>query len=346
MEAAPKPKHFVSLSERLYRLLLLSYPKKFRQIYGREMLLTFRDCRREALLQYGAQGIAHLWGFMLRDLAATVVIEHYKTFVTQWKRFLGLEEKEYATLFTPFKFSLNVGQRTDIGRQRKSNEDNMTTIIPEDPEVLGKRGALFVVSDGLGGHDKGEVASELAVRSISEAYYQDVDDNVEQSLRQAIQRANTAIHQRGNGMGTTCVVAVLQGDTVFVANVGDSRAYLIRDGQLKQISRDHSIVAEELRAGLITKEQARHHPQINIITRCLGAKDDVEVDTFAEPVQEGDLLLLCTDGLTNQLTDEELTKIVHELQPTESVQQLIERANEQGGPDNITAIVVQVASVA
>lgn len=203
-----------------------------------------------------------------------------------------------------------------------------------------------MVSDGLGGHDKGEVASELAVRAISEAYYQDENDNVEQSLRQAIQRANTAIHQRGNGMGTTCVVAVLKGDTVFVANVGDSRAYLIRGGQFKQISRDHSIVAEELRAGLITKEQARNHPQINIITRCLGTSDDVEVDTFAEPVQEGDLLLLCTDGLTNQLTDEELTKIVHELQPTESVQQLIERANEQGGSDNITAIVVQVSSAA
>ncbi len=346
MEVTPKPRRFVSLSERLYRLLLISYPKKFRQTYSREMLLAFRDCRREELREYGSQGIVHLWGFILRDLAITVVFEHYKTFITQLKRFFGLEEKEYSTLFTPFKFSLNVGQRTDIGRQRKNNEDNMTTIIPEDPEVLGKRGALFVVSDGLGGHEKGEVASELAVRSISESYYQDENDDVEQSLRQAIQRANTAIHQLGKGMGTTCVVAVLQGDTAFIANVGDSRAYLVRDGQLTQISQDHSIVAEEVRAGLITKEQARHHPQNNIITRCLGEKDDVEVDTFAEPVQEGDLLLLCTDGLTNQLTDEELAKIVHEFQPTESVQQLIQRANEQGGPDNITAIVVQVASIA
>ncbi len=209
--------------------------------------------------------------------------------------------------------------------------------------AVAKRGALFVVSDGLGGHNNGEVASRLAVNTISEIYYQNEQNSIQDSLRLAIQQANTAIHKAGNGMGTTCVVAVLQGDTVYVANVGDSRAYLVRDGQFRQLSQDHSVVADELRAGLITKEQARHHPQLNVITRCLGTEDTVEVDTFAEPVQEGDLLLLCTDGLTNLVDDEELVKIVHDFQPAESVYQLINRANEEGGPDNITAIVVQVS---
>lgn len=338
------PKRSVSFSERLYRLLLLAYPAEFRRIYRQEMIQTFRECQREALHRQGARGMASLWSFLLRDLATTIVIEHYKTFITQWKRFFSLDEQEYATMTTPFTF--HVGQRTDIGRQRKSNEDSLTSVIPQDPQVLAKRGALFVVSDGLGGHNNGEVASELAIRTVSESYYQDENTDVAQSLRDAIQKANVAIYQAGNDMGTTCVAIVLLGDTAYVANVGDSRAYLIRNGQFKQISRDHSIVADELRAGLITQEQARNHPQRNIITRCLGTKDSVEVDTFTEPVQEGDLLLLCTDGLNTLLTDEELARIVQASQPAESASQLIERANEEGGPDNITVIVVQLAPAA
>ena len=341
---ATMPRRSTTLSERLYRLLLLAYPAEFRHMYYQEMVQTFRECRRTALRQHGAWGMASLWNFLLRDLATTVVIEHYKTFVTQWKRFFSLDEKEYATMATPFTF--HVGQRTDIGRHRKNNEDGLTSIIPEDQKLLAKRGALFLVSDGLGGHNNGEVASQLAIRTISDSYYQDTNDDIAQSLREAIQKANTAIHQAGNGMGTTCVAVVLLGDTAYVANVGDSRAYLIRNGQLKQISRDHSVVAEELRAGLITQEQARNHPQRNMITRCLGTDEAVEVDTFSEPVQEGDLLLLCTDGLTALISDDEIQRIVAQSAPQQSVSHLIERANEEGGPDNITAIVVQVAPAA
>ena len=141
------------------------------------------------------------------------------------------------------------------------------------------------------------------------------------------------------------MAAVLQGDTAYIANVGDSRAYIVRNGSVKQISQDHSIVADEMRAGLITADQARNHPQRNIITRCLGTKTEVEVDIFSEKVQEGDLLVLCTDGLSAVVTDEELGAILRQFQPQESAYQLIERANEQGGPDNITAIVVQVSHV-
>ena len=340
------PEHSISLSECLYRLLILFYPKEFRQVYSKEMLQTFRDCQRANHQTYGIGNSAQLWGFLLRDLVISIPFEHYKTFITQWKRLFSLESKEYATMATGFPFHLTVGQHTDIGRQRKNNEDSLLAIVPEDSEILAKKGALFVVSDGLGGHENGEIASTLAVRTINEKYYEDTQDSIPDALRLAIQQANAEIHQAGKEMGTTCVVAVLQGDTVHIANVGDSRAYLERAGQLRQLSRDHSIVADELRAGLITKEQARHHPQLNVITRCLGTDNTVEVDTFSESVQDGDRLLLCTDGLTNLVEEEELARIVQQFQPAESVNQLILRANEEGGPDNITAIVVQVSPAA
>ncbi|HBE29606.1 MAG TPA: Stp1/IreP family PP2C-type Ser/Thr phosphatase [Ktedonobacter sp.] len=332
-----------SFSERLYRLLLLSYPAKFRQRYGYEMLQTFRCYRQELLQRDDKWGVARLWSFVAYDLAKTVFIEHWKEFDTHLKRFFAISGRKNNSLIP--QFSLNVAQRTDIGRLRESNEDNLASVIPDDPEVLASRGALFVVADGLGGHKKGEVASDIAVRSISDAYYQDKHDEIPISLQQAVQQANRNIRDANSEMGTTCVAAVLQGDTAYIANVGDSRAYIVRNGSVKQISQDHSIVADEMRAGLITADQARNHPQRNIITRCLGTKTEVEVDIFSEKVQEGDLLVLCTDGLSAVVTDEELGAILQQFQPQDSAYQLIERANEQGGPDNITAIVVQVSHV-
>ena len=133
------------------------------------------------------------------------------------------------------------------------------------------------------------------------------------------------------------------GDIVYVANVGDSRASIVRGDQVIQISQDHSLVAEQIRAGLLTSDQAHGHPQSNLIYRCFGEKADVEVDLFSEAVQEGDLLVLCTDGLSNLVGDEELREIVQRFGPQESVYHLVERANEHGGPDNITAIVVRVS---
>ena len=177
-----------------------------------------------------------------------------------------------------------------------------------------------------------------------------MDDNedVATPLLQAIKRANTAIYQRAaenmlrSGMGTTCVAAVLRGNMSYIANVGDSRAYLVRGNQVRQISQDHSWVAEQVRAGLLTEEQARTHAQRNVITRCLGTQPDVEVDVFHESLQEADCLILCTDGLSGLVSDEELLRIVEQSVPQESVYHLVERANENGGPDNITAIVVRV----
>jgi serine/threonine protein phosphatase PrpC len=244
---------------------------------------------------------------------------------------------------------LDVAQLTDVGRKRPHNEDNMAYVIPKDAQVMAKKGALFIVADGMGGHAAGEVASEIAVETISSAYYQDDNnEDVTASLLHAIKRANALIHQRAaenmmrSGMGTTCVAAVLRGSTAYIANIGDSRAYLIRAGQVRQVSQDHSWVEEQVRAGLLTRDQARSHAQRNVITRSLGTQSDVDVDIFTEQVFEGDTLLLCSDGLSGQITDDDLRTIIGQYSPQESVYRLVERANENGGPDNITAIVIRV----
>jgi len=246
---------------------------------------------------------------------------------------------------------LEVAQLTDVGRKREHNEDNMAYVIPKDQQVMAKKGALFIVADGMGGHAAGEVASEIAVDTVSNVYYQDDSDDITLSLLQAIKRANALIHQRAaenmlrSGMGTTCVVAVLRGNMAYIANVGDSRAYLVRNGQVKQVSQDHSWVAEQVRAGLLTEDQARTHAQRNVITRCLGTQAEVEIDVFPEQIEDKDALVLCTDGLSGLVSDDEIRGIVDQSGPQDSVYHLVQRANENGGPDNITAIVVSIQEV-
>src|SRR2546421_12404863 len=175
----------------------------------------------------------------------------------------------------------------------------MAYVIPKDQQVMAKKGALFIVADGMGGHAAGEVASEMAVDLVSNLSYEEYRDDVAISLLHAIKRANALIHKRAaenmlrSGMGTTCVAAVLRGNMAYIANVGDSRAYIVRAGQVKQVSQDHSWVAEQVRAGLLTEDQARTHAQRNVITRCLGTQADVEIDVFPEPIEGKDALVRC-----------------------------------------------------
>ncbi len=172
-----------------------------------------------------------------------------------------------------------VGLCTDTGRKRVNNEDNMISVLPEDPQVMAWKGALLIVADGLGGHDKGEVASEMVVNEVSKLYYEDDESNdAPSSLLKAIQQANASVYNGSIAggmservMGTTCIVALLLGERAYIANVGDSRAYLVRVGKIRQVSLDHSWVAEQVRAGILTPEQARGHIQRNVITRCMGA---------------------------------------------------------------------------
>jgi serine/threonine protein phosphatase PrpC len=347
MQLTPMPPA-LTFSERLYRLLLCLYPARFRHTYCREMTLLFRDCYREARQQPGARGMIRFWGFILYELTITACVEHYRTVLATFRHLMGVEEKEF--LMANALFSLEVAARTDKGIKRQLNEDNMTSVVPEDTQVLAQKGALFVVADGLGGHDKGEIASELVVRVVSESYYQDPSTDIGPSLVRAMRQANIAlshsIEQVGrtaDSMGTTCIAAILHDSTAYVANVGDSRAYIVRKGQARQISLDHSWVAEQVRLGNLTKEEARNHEKSNQIYRCMGEHTDVEIDLFTEPVQDGDILVLCTDGLTNVVTDEEIATIVTQYNSQESTARLIARANENGGPDNITAIVVHVS---
>jgi serine/threonine protein phosphatase PrpC len=246
---------------------------------------------------------------------------------------------------------LEFAELTDVGRRRDSNEDSMTRLIPKDPKLMERKGAIFVVADGMGGHAAGEVASEIAVETIREEYYEAASDEVMEILAQAIKQANQVIYDRATeqaaraGMGTTCVAVVIRGPLAYIANVGDSRVYLLRDGQIRQLTNDHSWVAEQVRAGMLTDEQARTHAHRNVITRALGTQPEVEADLFVEPLQDEDFLLLCSDGLSGPVSDEEMKRIVSSAPPQEAVRALITEANEQGGPDNITAVLVHVVEV-
>jgi len=236
---------------------------------------------------------------------------------------------------------------TDTGRKRDHNEDFVEALSPPDSARRQQKGELFIVADGMGGHQAGEVASESAVRTVTREYYADPNLNVAAALSSAVQKANAVIHQRAretlaqSGMGTTVVAAVARGNDLFLVNVGDSRAYLLRNGQLRQITRDHSFVEEQIRAGILTREEARHHPQRNVITRALGAKPEVEVDTYQGTLVPGDTLLLCSDGLSEPVGEKDIELVLKQHPPAEAVPRLIGLANSRGGGDNISALVVR-----
>jgi PPM family protein phosphatase len=243
---------------------------------------------------------------------------------------------------------LAVAARTDIGRMRAGNEDNFHADANE------YRG-LFIVADGMGGHAAGEVASEMAVQIIARelAGVRDLRDGaVTETVTRALKLANSAIFQRTiqevdkQGMGTTASVLLLGQNRYFIGQVGDSRVYLLRDGALRQITKDHSYVQEQVDAGYLTPEQARYHPYSNVITRCVGASDNVEPDTYAGEVRTGDVYLVASDGLTGMVDDRRLQQVLMtRTSPARIVDMLVQEANGRGGLDNITAIVVQVPAI-
>jgi len=236
--------------------------------------------------------------------------------------------------------------RTDVGVIRSGNEDSYL-MVPD-------RG-IFVVADGMGGHAAGEVASEMAVRFVArelDSLRGLSDEQVAERMRTAIRTANAAIFQRTltehdkRGMGTTATVLTLYETRFLIGQVGDSRAYLLRDGRLNQLTKDHSYVQEQVDAGYLTPEQARSHPYSNVITRCVGANSDVMPDIYAGTVKPRDVFLLASDGLTGMLEDYQLAELLSpDRMPQDEVDALISEANRHGGLDNITAIIVRVDSV-
>jgi protein phosphatase len=241
---------------------------------------------------------------------------------------------------------LTAAGRTDVGTVRSGNEDNFA--------VAPDRG-IFIVADGMGGHAAGEVASEMAVHNVARdlGSVQGMgDEQIADRMRNAIRAANGAIFQRTltevdkRGMGTTVTALVLHGARFLIGQVGDSRAYLLRDGSLVQITKDHSYVQEQVDAGYLTPEQARTHPYSNVITRCVGANNDVMPDIYAGTVKPKDLFLLASDGLTGMLEDGELAGVLGSGRaPEDQVTELVAAANRSGGLDNITAIVIRVDTV-
>jgi protein phosphatase len=227
--------------------------------------------------------------------------------------------------------------RSDVGRQRSANEDSLVLRPP-----------FFAVADGMGGAKAGEVASAIAARAVEDAPA--ASQQAEAQLTQLLREANRRIYdlaltdEAHRGMGTTLTAAKLQGGEISLGHVGDSRAYLMRDGELSQLTRDHSLVAELERSGQITPEAAEHHPQRSIITRALGPEPDVEVDTYTLAGRDGDLFLLCSDGLTSMISDDEVSAILRSAADLDSAAEaLIRAANQSGGKDNITVVMFRLA---
>jgi len=258
----------------------------------------------------------------------------------------GLNHSGNNTAQGPSPADLQVAQVSDTGRARTHNEDYVDHYVPRDPEQLATKGAIYLVADGMGGHQAGEVASRAAVELVIEQYYADANPDIGTCLVRAFRAANRTIYEQAQadltkgGMGTTLVAAVIVGSKVYVASVGDSRVYLIGSGGIAQITEDHSWVQEQVRAGLLTPEQARQHPQRNVVTRALGSRPSVDVDLFQGQLGEGDALLLCSDGLSGLIEDRELQAVVQSQPAQEAARNLVAMANERGGVDNITVLIV------
>lgn len=231
------------------------------------------------------------------------------------------------------------GSRTDIGCLRDHNEDSLVVTPP-----------LFAVADGMGGHAAGEVASEIAVRVLSELAPEHPDG---EALGRAIEEANRAVIQaaregRGRqGMGTTMTAAMLEGERLVIAQVGDSRAYLLHQGKLQQLTRDHSLMADMIEAGQLTPEEARTHPQRSVITRALGSDAHLHPDIYEINVETGDRLLICSDGLSGMIFDDQIENTLRRVQdPQRCASQLVNEAIAAGGHDNVTVIVADVTGYA
>ena len=266
-----------------------------------------------------------------------------------------------AGLRPPESFDLRVGRRTDVGQLRELNEDSLLTLdLVWSNKSVSRPVGLFVVADGMGGHEGGEVASGLLVCAVAQHAASELMPRTTASggepldfgawLTAAIQSGNVEVYERsqrvGNDMGTTVVAALVAGDAAYIAHVGDSRAYRINSAGIEQITVDHSLVESLVASNQITREEARHHPQSNVIYRTIGDKRQVTVDLDLVTLAAGDSLLLCSDGLSGMLTDETIHQVVTSAaSPQAACDALIAAANRAGGEDNITAIVIRAEAL-
>lgn len=245
--------------------------------------------------------------------------------------------------------SITFGYHSDVGLVRGDNQDSFALFPGTDDPPAGAKGRLFVIADGMGGYKGGNVASRLAVETVCNVYAEDSDQRTGEVLRQAFQKANAVIRAERMRdaslakMGSTCTALVLRDGSAFVAHVGDSRAYRISGSSIRQLTNDHSRVGELQQQGILTKEEARSHPERSFITRALGVEDTVEVDVLRELVlRKDERFLLCTDGVYGNIEEYELRNAAMSMAPENACKALIDLANARGGQDNATAMIIHV----
>lgn len=243
------------------------------------------------------------------------------------------------------------GALSDAGRHRKVNEDYYQFTAAGDCRAMDDRGALAIVADGMGGHAAGDVASRMAVEVINRFYYAS-SGTAPEALQKAFDKANRAIYKSAqsnpqlNGMGTTCTALALRNGAAYCVHIGDSRLYLVRSGEIYLMSEDHSAVMELVRRGEMSREAAREHADRNIILRALGTRPEADLTIWKEPfpVRAGDCFVLCSDGLSDPVSDDEIKQAVSSTQPVSACEQLVALAKERGGHDNITVVVLKLVA--
>jgi protein phosphatase len=245
---------------------------------------------------------------------------------------------------------VTIGAASDPGQKRKENQDSHSYRLPEEGSSH-RKGILLALADGMGGHSGGSVASQTAIEALMETYYTDMSSSITESLEKSFLKANERVIEKGksdidlHGLGSTLTAAVLKDDKMYYAHVGDSRGYIIYDKKITQFTEDHSYVASLLKAGVINEEEALTHPDGNIITRAIGADENLNVDVSPayQKLKKNQYILLCCDGLYRVVTPEEITDTVYAYQDPEAIsQKLVEMANAKGGPDNITVLIARI----
>jgi protein phosphatase len=249
------------------------------------------------------------------------------------------------------RVDVRVAAKTDLGRVRENNEDKFEFFIPSDDGTLARKGQVFVVCDGMGGHAAGQIASELATKTFIDVYLNHPAEDPTLAMQGAVGAANRYVNNVSvavpsrRGMGTTLSALILLQGHGYIAQVGDSRVYRIRDGQVEQLTVDHTWVEEAVRSGLITREEGENHPYQHVITRAIGTSADVMPDIIPCDIAVGDTFVLCSDGLTNHVSDGELLGLVQANGPSEAAWKLVAAALQDGGSDNTTVVVVRIDAI-
>jgi len=243
---------------------------------------------------------------------------------------------------------VTVAAKTDLGRVRENNEDKYEFYMPEDDRTIASRGLLFLVCDGMGGHAAGQIASELACKTFIDVYLSHSAADPEVSMQAGIKAANRYVMDVGrsvpgrSGMGTTLSALILVQDQAYTVQVGDSRIYRLRNGELLLLTRDHTYIEEAIRNGVLTPEEAERHPYKHVLTRAIGADDPLVPDIERHDLKAGDLYLLCSDGVMNHVSDDAIGETLRAKAPAEAAWSLVAQALQGGGSDNTTVLIVRI----